>query len=233
MKPSLFKKALSFIWDIQVDYRSSDINGDLIVYLTKGRYQLCTAHAIYSFEDRYDNFGNIFRYHIDFDALPGNKVLILGLGLGSIPILLDQLRPGAWDFTAVEIDEEICTLAYEYGYPKITSPIQTIIGDAFNFVRTGTEQYDLICIDLFIDDVLPDSCNSSEFLTMVQDSLSPNGAVIANTLAFSEEHRIFSRKFYDDHFSKVFTDATLIHTHLNYMLVSPGKTFTTQQNSDS
>lgn len=214
------KRLLSYLWDIQIDYRASEINGDLIVFLSKGRYQLCTVNAIYSFEDRYDNFGNIFRKEFNYSLLKGNKVLVLGLGLGSVPITLDMVKPGQWDFTAVEIDEAVCELAALYGYPKIKSPIDTRVGDALVFVKTNQEQYDLICLDLFIDDIMPEASMEVSFLEDLKTTLAPGGVIIANTLAFTEEHRVKSEAFFKEKFKAVFPEAKLKYTHLNNMLIS-------------
>ncbi len=215
-----WRHVLSYLVDLQVDYRPSDINGDLVVFLSRGKYQLCTANAIYSFEDRYDNFANLFRALINLEYINGNKVLILGLGLGSVPVTLDKLKPGLWEFTAVEIDETVCELASIYGYPKIISPIDTHITDAAIFMETCTQHYDLICLDVFVDDVIPDVCTQVDFLQNIRSCLAPNGLLIANTLAFSEEHRAKSRNFYDNQFLEVFPNAVLVPTHLNFMLLS-------------
>lgn len=223
MKWPGWRHIASYFADIQVDYRPSAINDDLIVLLSKGRYQLCTANAIYSYEDQYNNFGNIFRDYLMLDKLPGNKVLILGLGLGSVPITLDALNPGVWHFTAVEIDDAVCELATIYGYPKIISPIDTHIMDAVYFVDQCREQFDLICLDLFVDDVIPDDCKSTTFLASLKKLLSPGGVIIANTLAYSEDHQKNSMSFYNEAFRPIFPESTLIHTHLNYMLVSDKK----------
>lgn len=211
---------LSYLWDIQVDYRSSEINDDLIVLLSKGRYQLCSANAIYSYEDKYANFSNIFKDHLDFSRWDGRSVMLLGLGLGSIPITLDQLYPGRWDFTAIEIDSSVVELASIYGYPKIKSPIQTFIGDAIRHMSIQSDHYDMICIDLFIDDIMPEQSKSVDFLEDVSKSLNQKGIVIANSLAFTEAHRQQSRKFFTEIFKEVFPKGEIIETHVNYMLVN-------------
>jgi len=216
---------LSYLWDIQVDYRHSEINDDLIVFLSKGRYQLCSANAIYSYEDKYANFSNVFRQHLDLEQWKGSKVLILGLGLGSIPVTLDQLRPEGWTFTAVEIDEVVCELASLYGYPKIKSQINTVVGDAVAFMDTQSDQYDMVCIDLFIDDIMPEHSMTTAFLTQVQEALTENGVVIANTLAFSEEQRKKSTTFFDQIFKPTFPKGEVIKTHVNYMLINDPKYF--------
>ncbi len=214
------QKLLSYIWDVQIDYRYSEVNGDLIVYLVKGKYQLCTSNAIYSYEDRYDNFGNIFRNHIDLSRLPGNRVLVLGLGMGSVPIILDRLSKGNWDFTAVEIDPVICELAALYGCPNIQSPIQTIVADASDYIVNCTQQFDLICLDIFLDDLIPEKCSSVQFLDQVKKCVASGGLVVANTLAFNETQKVKSMKFYKEVFSATFESCTLIRTHKNYMLLS-------------
>ena len=214
------KKLMSYFWDIQIDYRHSEINGDLIVFLVKGRYQLCTANAIYSFETKYDNFGNVFEDYLDLDKIQGNRVLVLGLGLGSVPQILDKYRTRKWNFVAVEIDPEVCELASIYGYPLISSPIQTHITDAEIFVNTCEDKFDIICLDLFIDDEIPQNCKSLEFLVSIKNILSDNGVVVANTLAFSDRHKEESMLYFKEKFKATFNKSCLIHTHKNYMLIS-------------
>ena len=55
MKQPLWKRWLSYLFEIHVESTSSDYNPHLHVSLNNGRYQLSTANAIYSFEDLYDN----------------------------------------------------------------------------------------------------------------------------------------------------------------------------------
>lgn len=219
------QRLLSYLWDIQIDYRHSNINDDLIVLLCKGRYQLCSPNAIYSYEDKYANFSNVFNHHLDFTKWQGEKVLLLGLGLGSIAVTLDQLYPHRWTFTGVEIDEAVVELAALYGYPKILSPINTVIGDAISYMSRSDDIYDLICIDLFIDDVMPEESQRLSFLDDIKRGLSPDGLVIANTLAFTEEHKSRSKKFFDEVFKEVFPKGVLIKTHVNYMLVNDPRYF--------
>jgi len=219
MKSTLTKWA-SYLWDVQVDYRSSEYNPDLIVYMSQGRYQLCTDRAIYSHEDKYHNFTKILRDDVDYDRLKGNKVLILGLGLGSIPILLDQIKCGHWDMTAVEIDEEVIELALLYGYPKIESRINAITADAAIYVELCEEKYDLICVDVFVGEHTPQKFRTPGFLQTLQSLTSTDGLVIYNTLAFSEEDKKHSKAYYDEVFQPSYPDSRCINAHRNYMLLS-------------
>ena len=215
-----WKKALSYLWDIEIEYRTSLINPNLYVILSRGKLQLCTSDAVYSFEDKYYNFNQVLKYDLALESLPGNRVLILGLGLASIPIILDQIKPGKWNFTAVEIDEEVCSLAATYGYPKLHSEIQTIIADAAVYIDSTEEKFDLICVDIFEGATIPESFMSFDFLEALEERVRPEGLIVFNTLAFSASDKVKSQNFFDNIFSKVFRDAHLLHAHRNYMLIS-------------
>ncbi len=215
-----WKHWLSYVWDIQVDFRSSEYNPDLIVYLSQGRYQLCTKEAIYSHEDKYYNFRKILRRYVNYDGLKGKKVLILGLGLGSIPILLDQLDPGQWDITAVEIDEEVINLAQVYGFPKIQSPISVVSADAAVYVKICQDFFDLICVDIFVGEHTPQKFRTLSFLETLDAMTNPGGMVIYNTLANTSEDRKASKDFYQQVFKKIYPSSKSINAHRNYMLLS-------------
>ena len=102
MKQPLWKRWLSHLFVFHIESTSSEYNPHLYVSLRNGRYQLCTANAIYSFEDLYDNFADSF-VQLELDKLPGKRVLILGFGLGSIPLILEKLGYTDFEFTGVEI----------------------------------------------------------------------------------------------------------------------------------
>lgn len=215
-----WKKYLSYIKDIHVETRSSEYNPDLYVDISQGRYRLLTPGAIYSHEDLYENFGKIFKKDLELPSKEISTVLVLGLGLGSIPLILDQMRPGKWDFTAVDIDEEVCDLANIYGLSQLISPIQTITTDAAIFVDITSEQYDMICVDLFVGDKTPQKFLSAKFLKKLKSLLEPEGIIIYNTLAYNKSDKKISEEFFTGVFKKVFQDALSIYSHRNNMLLS-------------
>lgn len=206
--------------DIHIESRSSEYNPELHIVLSKGRYQLLTDGAIYSHEDMYDNFAEILEKKLDLKPRDVSKVLLLGLGLGSIPIILDKIKPGEWEITAVEIDDEICDLANIYGYPKILSDIQTITTDAAIFMDVTAETYDLICVDLFIGDKTPQKFQTQKFLTKLKNHLEPDGLVVYNTLAYTKSDHELSKEFYQNIFLPVFEKSVSIKAHRNNMLIS-------------
>lgn len=216
----LWKKCLSYITDVYIDYRESEYNPELHVVLSKGQYQLTTSDAIYSHGDLYHNFTTLLTSKLDLSKMKGKKVLVLGLGLGSIPIILDNICEGCWQITAVEIDEEICELASIYAYPQISSEIDTITTDASIYVQLCQEQFDMICVDLFIGDQTPEVFRSTDFLHRLDELLTDDGLVIYNTLAFTKEDKKQSKAYFNGTFAQVFSDAQCLYTHKNNMLIS-------------
>ena len=219
MKQPLWKRLASYLFEIHIESTSSEFNPHLYVSLYKGRYQLSTANAIYSFEDLYDNFSEAFE-EIDLDRLTIQNVLILGFGLGSIPILLEQHFNKEYHYTGIEIDEEVLYLANKYALQDITSGIELVCADANNFIKQSSQKYDMIAVDLFQDDIIPEQFEQVEFLKNVKNLLSPNGILLYNRLAHNDQDIKQSKSFYKNIFTKVFDKGTYIEVNDNWMLLN-------------
>jgi len=219
VRPAGWKYLLSYLWEVHIESAPSEINPHLYVSLKWGRYQLSTANAIYSFEDKYDNFFNSF-LELDLDKLPGKRVLILGLGLASIIFMLERKFGKEFDYTAVELDEAVIYLASKYVLDDIHSPVQLIQADANRFMELNEEEYDLIIMDVFVDDIIPDEMEQTHFLERIQSSLHPDGLFMFNRLAYHEKDRTHSEKYFNNIFKQVFMDGCFIQVKGNYMLMN-------------
>jgi len=215
----VWKKILSYFHEFHIESASSNHNPHLYVSLKQGRYQLCTANAVYSFGDLYNNFSTAFQ-KINLDKLAINNVLILGFGLGSIPIILEQIFNKKYHYTAVEIDETVLYLAQKYAMPHIDSPIQFICADANSYVMQSQEKFDMIAMDVFLDDVVPSVFESDEFLQKIQQLLSPNGILLYNRLAYTNEDVKKAEDFYINNFKPNFDNATYLEVKGNWMLLN-------------
>ncbi len=215
-----WKVWLSYLFEIHLESTSSDYNPHLYVSLSKGRYQLSTANAVYSFGDLYTNFSRTFE-RWNWQEYPFQEVLILGLGLGSIPVILEELHEKDCTYTAVEIDEEVVDLAYRYALNNLASPIHMITADAAIAVQQlSPASYDLICIDLFDDDVVPPQFETTDFLSQASTLLSDGGVLLFNRLAYNAEDKKASSRFYEKTFRKVFPNSYCLDVGGNFMLVS-------------
>jgi spermidine synthase len=214
-----WKKWLSYLFELHVESAPSAHNPHLYVSLKQGRYQLSTANAIYSHEDLYTNFLQAFQ-RIRLDELPIEEVLVLGLGLGSVPFMLERTLGKHYYYTAVEIDENVIDLANRYCLNQLDSPVTTICADAYAFLLQSEQQYDLICMDIFLDDVVPLPFESLEFLEALRESLTPQGLLLYNRLARTPEDRELSRAFFEGPFRAAFPDATFLDVSNNWILLN-------------
>lgn len=214
-----WKKILSYFHEFHIESASSEHNPHLYVCLKQGRYQLCTANAIYSYGDLYNNFSAAFN-RIRLDQLNIKKVLILGFGLGSIPIILEQIFKKKYHYTAVEIDEAVLYLAQKYAMPSITAPIEFVCADAHAYVMQCQQQFDMIAMDVFLDDLVPSAFETDQFLQQIQTLLNPDGVLLYNRLAHSADDIKNAKAFYQNSFQANFKNASYLEVDGNWMLLN-------------
>ncbi len=250
MRPVFWKRLLSYFTDIQVESVSSDWNPHLQVLLSRGRYQLCTSGAIYSYEDLYANFYLTFAvlhsgYNAVFPKGPGREagrmylrqgrlfeepftsvlagrksVLLLGLGLGSVPWMLERHFGLNFHYTAVEVDEAVVYLAQKYALGELKSPMEIVCADALAFVEQDHHGYDLVVMDVFRDAVIPAAFQTSSFLDCLRSRLSPNGVLLFNFLARTTEDRRQADRFFREKFLRVFPLGNYLDTGGNWVLMN-------------
>lgn len=218
MKPPLWKKYLSYLMEFHIEDAPSELNPHLHLCLNNGRYQLCTENAVYSYSDLYNNFSEAFA-RLDLENGTIQKVLILGFGLGSIPIILEKMGK-QYEYTAIEIDEQVIYLASKYELPYLSSPIQLICADASIWIEQATEKFDMIAIDLFLDVIIPGRFKQTDFLTKAKNLLNDNGLLLFNCLAYTEQDQIDSKRFFETNFLKVFPKGRCLKVQGNYVLVN-------------
>lgn len=216
MSKTFWRNFFSYFGELHVESSPSKHNPHLYVSLRRGRYQLCTAHAVYSYEDRYDNFVKGFK-KANLQDREIKNVLILGFGLGSIPVILEK-QGHDYQFTAVEIDEEVLYLANKYSIPEMTSSIELICTDAYAYVMQCAEKYDMICMDIFLDDTVPEAFEEKAYLEALKGLLEPNGLLLYNRLAANRDDVNRTRIFFNEKFRKIFPEGQFVDVGGNWML---------------
>lgn len=214
-----WQKLLSYLFELHIETTSSDYHEALHVSYSRGRYQLSTENAIYSFGDLYANYFRAFE-QINLDNRKVEKVLILGFGLGSIPMMLEQHFNKKYHYTAVEIDEEILYLAHKYVTHELTSPIETICTDAAFFVQQCDAVFDIVCVDLFLDDIIPDNFQKQTFLKNVKNLIAPNGILLYNRLALTDADKTKSEAFLKNEFLPVFPNGRYLDVDGNWIFLN-------------
>jgi spermidine synthase len=145
------------------------------------------------------------------------KVLILGFGLGSIPVILEK-QGHDFHFTAIEIDEEVLYLANKYSLPDMSSNIELICADAYAFVMQCREQFDMICMDIFLDDTVPADFEKEEYLEALKALLNPGGILLYNRLAANRDDVKKTKIFFEERFLKIFPQGQFVDVGGNWML---------------
>lgn len=115
------------------------------------------------------------------------RVLIIGLGGGSIPTALREILPQA-QIDVVEIDPAVTRVARRYFNFRDDAKLKVIELDGRVYVkraqRAGTK-YDVVMLDAFDHEYIPEHLLTREFLTEVKSLLSPQGVLVANTFSSS------------------------------------------------
>lgn len=219
MRIPLWKKWVSHVMPLTLETAASEQNPDLAVMLDRGRLQLLSGNAIYSWDDLYHNFTIAFGT-LDLEERPIENVLILGLGLGSVPYILEKIYERTYYYTAVEWDETVAELAARYTLSRLKSPVDIITADAGIFLQVTEEQYDMIVIDIFEDDRTPAQFETIAFLEACAGHLRPNGLILYNRLYNAHRNMVSTQRFFDDIFKAVFPDGVKIDTGGNWILVN-------------
>jgi spermidine synthase len=115
------------------------------------------------------------------------RILIIGLGGGTLPMTLRELLPAA-QIDVVEIDPAVVKVARKYFDFKTDDKLAVYEEDGRVFVKkqmkAGTK-YDLVMLDAFEDDYIPEHLLTKEFLLEVKSLLNPQGVLAANTFSSS------------------------------------------------
>jgi spermidine synthase len=109
------------------------------------------------------------------------RVLVLGLGAGSIAVYLHRFVPDA-AIDAVELDPGVIEVAKKYFGLRETAKFHLIEGDARMFLNRHNEPYDLILVDAFTGSYIPFHLMTKEFYQLVRSRLSPHGVAAFNFL---------------------------------------------------
>ena len=178
MKIPWFKYFLSYFYLVTIKKISSEYNPGLCIQMEAGRLLLNTTNANYSYGNLHKVFEEVFEL-IEIDNNPPKKLLLLGLGTGSVIDILQRQYGLHPQITAVEIDPAIID-SLKFWNKTDHEKTEIIQGDAFEIIKNLKPRYNLIIVDLFIDlDVHP-QIHSKEFIEHIKFLLAPEGKILIN-----------------------------------------------------
>jgi spermidine synthase len=107
------------------------------------------------------------------------KILMLGLGGGSIPTYLGRFLPEA-EIDTIEIDRRVIEVAKQYFGLRETERVRYLDSDGRVFLNRNKGAYDLILLDAYHGGFVPFHLLTREFYALIKQRLTPGGAVATN-----------------------------------------------------
>jgi len=181
-----FWKLLSFIVDVPVA-DGIDSQGNVIqLTLRKGQFLLTSPKMIYSYGSRYEVLKQAYEF-FDVYGMKPVSVLFLGSGIVSGVQLLNS--HGIVPDVAMLVEKEplICQWLKSFVRPFLRAKnVELVCSDAVQAVKDLKQLFDLIVVDLFVDDVVPEFVGTETFLRNVVRLIANDGLAIINITKFPE-----------------------------------------------
>ncbi len=182
---SIAQKIISYIFPLNIEKRRGDLTNQLEITIENGRHVLNTKHVNYSFGGLHKVFEKIFEKE-KIETLEIKNVLILGFGAGDVVEMLLEKYKFNCSITGIEKDHVVIELAMKYFNIKRFQNLKLLNEDAFTYVQSSQESFDMIIIDLFVDDKVPKKFDQDDFLNNINKLKASKGIVF------------FNRPFYDE-----------------------------------
>ena len=154
------------------------------------------------------------------------KVLVLGMGGGTIAHLLSRNYPGV-EITSVEYDEEMVNIAKKY-FNIESIPKHTIIRDDALRVVVEPEEYeialggfDVLIVDVLNGDKYPDLGRTGNFIAAVKRLVRPGGVLVFSriyTEGFQDEVNTFVDSL-EGYFTDVETEVVAGYSNSDNLLI--------------
>jgi len=111
------------------------------------------------------------------------KVLVVGLGSGSVPKRIISDFPGV-AVDSIELDPVVVEVARRYFALRDDPRHRIFVQDGRQYVRRTDTMYDLIVMDAYHAEGVPFHLVTREFFQQVKSKLAPGGIVAANIVGF-------------------------------------------------
>jgi predicted membrane-bound spermidine synthase len=132
-------------------------------------------------EEKY--FTYVYRISDLADSMPaGSRALLLGLGGGSIAKKLDEK---GFAVDVCELDERIAQVARNYFY--LSPRVNITVDDARHYINTCGKKYDLIVLDMFKGEEVPNHVFTKESLEKLKGMQNPGAIVLVNSLGYIDD----------------------------------------------
>src|SRR5690606_19965983 len=115
-------------------------------------------------------------------APEAKRVLVVGLGGGTIPMFLRRAAP-EMEIDVVEIDPAVVKVAREHLELRLDDKLRVHVADGRRFIEESEATWDVIVLDAYGAEAIPRHLATRQFLEAVRARLAPGGVVAANLWA--------------------------------------------------
>lgn len=154
---------------------------------------------------------------IDAWSKRGNvdNALVLGCAGCTIPRFIALKYPQC-KTVGIEYEEKFIEIAWKYFWiPEFDSKFQLLHGDAFKYVKdTDGEKCDIICVDVFSENQLPQDVFSKDFINDINNCSKDNSIIIFNLLEEAMDNVLPFAKALPDYFNEKYIINYDIHCFL-------------------
>ncbi len=123
-------------------------------------------------------YTNVLPLALAFAGLP-RRLLVLGLGGGTLPRFFHKILPEC-KIDVVELDPDVLEIAKDYCGFQEDARMRVYIDDGRGFIAGHSAYYDVLVLDGFGADSIPDHLRTAEFLHSVRCALTETGIAVAN-----------------------------------------------------
>ena len=191
---------------IKLLYESEGVLGQIKVYdmpyqtslqgLNKGRVLMVnnTAQTIGNADDlTRDLWDYSYYFPSALSTFPeGSDVLLLGLGGGSLVHHFDRLK---FNTDVVELDQRVKDVAIQYF--GVRPEMNIVVDDARHYLNICKKKYDIIMMDLFLNETPPAHVLSKESFERAKKLLNDGGVIMINFYGYiSGEKGLAARSIY-------------------------------------
>ena len=194
-----FKKYLSFLYPITIEKFNTKFNGVMELKWVNGVKILDSKSANYS----YGSLQTILKrglQRLKWDHSI-QEILVLGLGGGSIipTIRLDFNVVAHIDL--IDIDSDLIKIARAHFQIDNYEDVEVYCEDAMEYVDQTKKKYDLVIVDLFIDNIIPTQFIDEQFIYKLDRLLNINGKILFNTIRINGDRSNYNNLY--EFFSKM------------------------------
>lgn len=125
-------------------------------------------------------------------TIPVSRILVLGLGAGSVINDLHSRFPAA-SITAIEYDPTMVVIARQLEMFDQKLAVNILVADAVTAVPALDGTFDLIIVDLYKGGVTAEALQHPDFAQSIAQKLSPDGTLILNVFRNVELFPLFDK----------------------------------------